>query len=171
MPPRRGPLRSMEPVAFSRMSDVVRYEDADLRLARELFPQQDSYFQAYEYERIYRALGSVVWEEDFGDYQGDTLVLYEGFRTLTFGWGSCSGCDALQACSGHEDVAELIADLRRSIIDHKDLGGLVAWLRTQEAAGGVHYSADWTFIELKMLVALGVIVDGTVAETRPELEA
>lgn len=53
---------------------------------------------------------NIVLEESDDDYQGDTFVLlkvssYYGF--LRFGWGSCSGCDALQGCGSKKDVEEL----------------------------------------------------------------
>lgn len=81
----------------------------------------------------------LVWEEE-SNYQGDTLavlrtgscVRHDDCRThpeigracagsdpqfgfLTFGWGSCSGCDALQACETAKDYAELADQLRGSI--------------------------------------------------------
>lgn len=52
----------------------------------------------------------IVLQVDDNDYQGDTRVLLrDGPRwgILIFGWGSCSGCDALQDCSGLAEVTEL----------------------------------------------------------------
>ena len=62
------------------------------------------------------------------DYQGDSIAFVykdnkdgRGYGWLTFGWGSCSGCDALQACD--EDLiclARLSRDLVNGIIWHSD---------------------------------------------------
>lgn len=49
----------------------------------------------------------VLLNVEDNDYQGDTRVLMrDGARygLVVFGWGSCSGCDALEAVNG--DVAE-----------------------------------------------------------------
>ena len=52
-------------------------------------------------------------------YLGDARILYadtgSGLGYLTFGWGSCSVCDALQDCSTYSDLAELIQQLATSI--------------------------------------------------------
>lgn len=49
------------------------------------------------------------------DYQGDSRLLLHDmgrFGLLFFGWGSCSGCDALEAASGNRDhLRELRDDL------------------------------------------------------------
>lgn len=53
-----------------------------------------------------------VWA-DFGSYQGDTFVLIRRNRVgtewayLSIGWGSCSGCDALESCDDLEELEEL----------------------------------------------------------------
>ena len=52
------------------------------------------------YGEIVKSFGyEVVAEEDFGDFQGDfCYILKDGNRIgyLIVGYGSCSGCDALQ---------------------------------------------------------------------------
>jgi hypothetical protein len=56
---------------------------------------------------------------DDDDYQGDSRVLLrdgDRYGLLTFGWGSRSGCDALQAAEGNDtEVRELRDDLWRAI--------------------------------------------------------
>ncbi len=52
------------------------------------------------------------------DYQGDSRYLLqagEQIGWLQFGWGSCSGCDALQACSSFDEIEKLRAGLHDSI--------------------------------------------------------
>ena len=48
------------------------------------------------------------------DYQGDSVVLFghgEYRGILIFGWGSCSGCDALKGCFSYQDIEELRENL------------------------------------------------------------
>ena len=55
----------------------------------------------------------VIAEESFGDYQGDQAYILRGqdrrIGYLVIGYGSCSGCDAMQDavpwCIGHDESA------------------------------------------------------------------
>lgn len=70
------------------------------------------------YHQIVETFGEILIEEKEVDYQGDSLYLIKrGHRygVLTFGWGSCSGCDALEACDDQEDINHLQNDLERGI--------------------------------------------------------
>jgi len=64
------------------------------------------------------------------DYQGSTYVLCQhedgryGFTSIS--WGSCSGCDALQACNTLEDLAELRDDLLRGVQPYATLAEAIA---------------------------------------------
>ena len=86
---------------------------------RKLYTEdEDRYFCVSDYQPMIDAFGNVVVQVDIGSYHGDTLVLYDndgriGF--LVFGWGSCCGCDALQACINFDDVQELCDELQRDI--------------------------------------------------------
>lgn len=74
----------------------------------------------YSYNELLDTFGlERVIQVDDGDYQGDTRVLFrdgERYGYLNFGWGSCSGCDALQACSNHEEATKLRDGLFNSIV-------------------------------------------------------
>ena len=65
----------------------------------------------YEYRAFIESMGfDIVIYFEAGDYAGDVLVLVRhGFHygILAFSFGSCSGCDALQACSTHEELEAL----------------------------------------------------------------
>lgn len=64
------------------------------------------------------AFGKIVIQVDDNDYQGDSRLLYDEngkIGLLIFGWGSCSGCDALQACNSLEEVQELCDSLQSDI--------------------------------------------------------
>ena len=69
---------------------------------------------------------------DDNDYQGDSRVLvrdYHRYGLLFFGWGSCSGCGALQAAEGNEaEMARLRDDLRRKIHWEDSAADLLAYI-------------------------------------------
>ena len=73
------------------------------------------------YEGIVESWGyEVVGWETFGDYQGDYFVLLrDGDRWgfVSIGYGSCSGCDALEAaCEDGPSVVEALSEeLRTSV--------------------------------------------------------
>lgn len=71
--------------------------------------KSDSYY--YTYAELLESFDvEVLHRVDEDDYQGDSWVLFrdgERYGYLCFGWGSCSGCDALEACCSHVEVTEL----------------------------------------------------------------
>jgi hypothetical protein len=79
--------------------------------------EENPYFCSYQ--PMLKAFGRIVIQVDDDDYQGDSRVLYlsdeKGYGYLQFGWGSCSGCDALKACNDHNEVAKLMKSLANSI--------------------------------------------------------
>lgn len=85
-----------------------------------------------------------VLSVDAGAYQGDTFcILKDGERYgyLEFGWGSCSGCDALLACSNHDDLEELQVNLFNDIKWFDSLEELKKYFRTHDWEG------DWCWHE------------------------
>lgn len=80
--------------------------------AKKIYPTDNPNFfwVSCNYSPLLEAIGTIVVRVDDGYYQGDTRVLFrDGDRwgLLLLGWGSCSGCDALQACSSYEELQEL----------------------------------------------------------------
>lgn len=70
------------------------------------------------YNDLIEDFGSVVLSETFGSYQGDMFYVFEKdgqYGFLEVGYGSCSGCDALEACQSISDLYDLQASLRSSI--------------------------------------------------------
>lgn len=87
------------------------------------------------YDTIVQTFGTIHAQAEQDDYQGDSLYLIKGIHEgmeqwgiLTFGWGSCSGCDALQACYTQQDVNDLQDDLERGIRWFEDLDYAKEWL-------------------------------------------
>src|SRR3990167_9158170 len=92
--------------AFDRLNVLCSRRQASL--ARVLLapfdngkPYCDSHHNYSEgYRSVITTMGEVVAQVDEGSYQGDSFVLLRRgnrFAYFTFGWGSCSGCDAMEA--------------------------------------------------------------------------
>ncbi len=103
-----------------------------VELARRLYPLEPgddygSWLCFSDYDPIIRHFGEVVLLISDDGWQGDTRVLYKGiggeFGYLNIGWGSCSGCDALQSSHTYEEMGDLISALGAAIIwmDRADL--------------------------------------------------
>jgi hypothetical protein len=104
--------------------------------------REDLKFPCWHTSFSYRDLidfGSIVLEASDSDYQGDTLMLLQygtEYGVLLFGWGSCSGCDALQGCESFEEVAKLRNDLLSQVQWSDSLEGVVELLK--KPAGTTH---------------------------------
>lgn len=110
-----------------------------MKTALELYPP-DQYGHSYfsDYQPIVDNFGTVVVQTSTHDYQGDTFVLYrdgDRFGYLCFGWGSCSGCDSLQACDTHADVQSLMERLRDDIIWRESAREMLGYLATTDWQG------------------------------------
>ena len=90
------------------------------------------------YDEIVSSWGyQLVDSEAFGDYQGDyAYLLRDGDRhgLVVIGYGSCSGCDALQSVEPWEEdgdwsgVVELADELRKDIHWEDSKAALMAWV-------------------------------------------
>lgn len=104
-----------------------------------------------DYGPIIDSLGKCVVYESDGAYQGDSYIMFRDgarFGVLVFGWGSCSGCDSLEACSTWEDVealreslaikwgtpAEIDAYLRNESRDFDFYAERTGWIMFREKA-------------------------------------
>lgn len=89
---------------------------------REVYPdavRDGIWIGAYDYRPLLESFGyEILLQVDDQDYSGDSRVLFrdgDRYGVLVFGWGSCSVCDALQACSSYEEIDELRQELHRRI--------------------------------------------------------
>jgi hypothetical protein len=88
---------------------------------RTLYPElkAEPFHGPCEYGPLLGSLGEIAIQVDDNNYQGDSRVLYRGsdgrWGVLLFGWGSCSGCDALQCCDTYEDLEKLRQGLVESV--------------------------------------------------------
>jgi len=95
-----------------------------MKTAAELYTECDKepFYGPCDYNRMLDEFGEILIQVDDQDYQGDSRLLYkretengEEYGYLHFGWGSCSGCDALQACENMNQVQELMNGLYKDI--------------------------------------------------------
>ena len=82
--------------------------------------RKDDKYPYYGYEDLLESFGiEVIKSEAVGRYDGDYLNLFKDgnrYGYLMFGYGSCSGCDALEAINNdYEQVKELRDGLFESI--------------------------------------------------------
>lgn len=71
-----------------------------------------------DYEELLEERHNVLLWEDFGSYQGDYVALVGNESRLglaIIGYGSCSGCDALEGCKSEGDVVDLMDSIERDI--------------------------------------------------------
>jgi hypothetical protein len=88
-----------------------------------------------DYQPMINAFGNVAIQVKDDDYSGDTRVLYDNgseIGHLVFGWGSCSGCDALQACDDYEELQELCNELQSKIIWFSNAKETLEWFTTRD---------------------------------------
>jgi hypothetical protein len=81
---------------------------------REAFPdcgKDPDWFTRPAYEDLIASFcDALIVNVRENDYQGSSWLLLkrgEEFGVCEFGWGSCSGCDALEAVDSYEDLDEL----------------------------------------------------------------
>jgi hypothetical protein len=92
-----------------------------MKKATEIYKEcleDDYWYGTGDYQPMLEQFGEIVVQVDDNDYQGDSRVLYKDkkrYGWLQFGWGSCSGCDALQACSSIDEIQELMDELKQQI--------------------------------------------------------
>lgn len=97
----------------------------------------DSSWSWWDYQPMLNEFGNILLQKDEQDYQGDSFLIYEKddkYGYLTFGWGSCSGCDALQACNTIDEVQELMDKLYSDI----------KWFDSLDALKEYFEKTDWT---------------------------
>jgi hypothetical protein len=119
--------------------------------ARTLYPdaKEGGYTPFCDYGPIICSFGEVLIQVDDEDYSGDTRVLYHRdgrYGFLIFGWGSCSGCDALQACDTFADCDQLIDEIENDIKWFDTLDEVKTYVADKHGREGEFYyhSAEWS---------------------------
>jgi len=89
-----------------------------MKKVEEIYKMEDDCFCFGSYYLMLKEFGNILIQVDDADSQGDSRVLYEKdgkLGYLLFGWGSCSGCDSLQACENYKELQKLMDFLNDSI--------------------------------------------------------
>jgi hypothetical protein len=113
-----------------------------MRTAKELYPsyweeevKNDYFYGPSNYQPIIDEFGNILVQVDDNDYQGDSRILYEKdgkYGYLIFGWGSCSGCDGLQACENIKDIQSLMDGIESDIKWFDSLGELKQYFKDKD---------------------------------------
>jgi len=102
----------------------------------------------YDYSPLLTSFGYEIFlKVDDTDYQGDSRLLFkdgERIGLLIFGWGSCSGCDALQACGSFNEVEVLRAQLHEQIKWFESKAEARNYFLTHDWAGDYHGESEET---------------------------
>ena len=122
-------------LAFNTKSEAIR-----LRLLYVMKKASEIYDPKniggwYDYEPMLEAFGEILIQVDCGQYQGDSYLIIKSddkYGYLNFGWGSCSGCDALQGCGDINEVQELMDQLYSQIRWFDSLKELKEYFNTKD---------------------------------------
>ena len=111
-----------------------------------------------DYDPIIQSFGADARQQqngvDVGDLDTRALLRKDGrYGFLNFGWGSCSGCDGLQACSSYEDVEDLITSLKGDIKWFDTLAQAQAYIANDEERQGSYYYHQEEWEKFKTAVA------------------
>lgn len=106
----------------------------------ELFDSDPNDFFTPDYSQLTESFGlEEIFTESYGSYQGDTTSVFRDgkrFGYLNFGWGSCSGCDSLQACDKDKGKIEALRDsLFEDIAWHDSKESMISWLKEKDWEG------------------------------------
>lgn len=107
----------------------------NMKTARELYLQDDDYSYVSDYQPMIDELGEIIYQVDDHDYQGDTRVFLKKnnqYGYLIFGWGSCSGCDALQACDTISEVQDLFDGMKNDVKWFNSLKELQEYFKSKD---------------------------------------
>lgn len=120
--------------------------------AEELYPRhaaetEDYFYGPCDYQPIINALGNILIQVDDNDYQGDSRVLLKNggqYGLLIFGWGSCSGCDALQSCTNMSQVQDVIDSMVNNVRWFLSLDDLKKYVAAKDWELEYSYHCDET---------------------------
>ena len=118
-------------------------QDDARRILQALARPTEPYHQP-SYDELIDEFGTVLLKASDGAYQGDTYVLLQydnDYGYLNFGWGSCSGCDALEGCGSWAELDELRDTLSDQIHWEEGAEKMLGWWLAKDW-GGEYNSMD-----------------------------
>lgn len=112
-----------------------------------------SYFDG-TYDHLVEDKVTVLESENLGSYQGDIVYLVKSPRRygfLSVGYGSCSYCDALEACQSLEEVERVQKNIYNSIKWFKTLDEVKAYiLSDDQELQWYHHEYGWEGFEKRV---------------------
>lgn len=137
-----------------------------MKKASELYPEEQ--YGYYNYQPIIDEFGKILIQVDEDGYQGDIWVLYEDdgkFGYLQFGWGSCSGCDALQGCDNLDEVQKLMDSLYASIKWFESKEEATQWFVSHDFEGDYcWYTKEFKLFLKRVKTFFDIKIDGLKGE-------
>ena len=115
------------------------------------------YSAPMSYYEIVATQGEILKDWIIGDWQGDYVYLLKNGDKYAFtviGYGSCSGCDALEGCENDEEFNRL----KESIINGIVWGtkqDVYDYVFNQEANRWYFHEEDWVGIRKEIMEILG----------------
>jgi hypothetical protein len=114
------------------------------------------YSPPMSYDEMVETQGDIIKDWTLGYYQGDYVYLLKNGDKYAFtviGYGSCSGCDNLQACENDEEFNELKDDVISSIVwgTKQDV---LDYVTNQEANRWYFHEEDWAEIRKEIMEIL-----------------
>jgi hypothetical protein len=101
------------------------------------------------YDQIVALKGEIVKDWTLGYYQGDYVYLLKNddlYSLVVVGYGSCSGCDALEGCENDEDFEYLKQSIINSIV-FTSKEDLIKDLSNTESNRWYFYEEDWEEVQ------------------------
>ena len=96
---------------------------------------EHDYFNVPHMEELIKSSGcDVIGSLRLGSWSGDVIMVLRAnnkFGLLVFGYGSCSGCDALQACDNYKELFDLRENRYDSVV-WKEYEEFVDYLKNKD---------------------------------------
>lgn len=113
-----------------------------------------------DYQPMLDSFGlEIILQVDDADYQGDSRLLFRhpetgAYGLLIFGWGSCSGCDALQQCESLKEIEDLREGLHRDIRWYSSKEAMLEYIKTKDWGTEYSWHAEETRTFVEKAIAL-----------------
>ena len=107
---------------------------------------ESTFYGPSDYAPLVSAIGAILVESTDNDYRGYSRFLLRGedgrVGVMLFGWGSCSGCDALQACDTYAEIDKLAVELSAGVKWFANGVEAIAYLKSKDWEGTTQYQDD-----------------------------
>lgn len=118
-----------------------------MNIVNTIYPNYTEGEELYDYQPILNSLGEILLQIDDDDYSGDSRILIKKdnrYGILIFGWGSCSGCDALQACDNTTELEELIFKIESDVKWFDTKNDVLNYLKNHDWIGDYSFNQKET---------------------------